>query len=75
MFAFVYSPYTYHLKFNIFPHLVVILTTLGTSKSPNMKTAAKQVWLYFIRRTTQPGYSNTTTKQGDCFKYPPKIPT
>ena len=27
----------------------------------NIKTAAKQVWLYFIRRTTQPGYAGTIT--------------
>ena len=26
----------------------------------NIKTAAKQVWLYFIRRTTRPGYASTT---------------
>ena len=27
----------------------------------NIKTATKQVWLYFIRRTTQPGYAGTIT--------------
>ena len=27
----------------------------------NIKTAAKQVWLYFIRRTTQPGEEDTNT--------------
>ena len=27
----------------------------------NIKTAAKQVWLYFIRRTTQPGEEDTIT--------------
>ena len=27
----------------------------------NIKTAAKQVWLYFIRRTTRPGYAGTAT--------------
>ena len=27
----------------------------------NIKPAAKQVWLYFIRRTTQPGYAGTIT--------------
>ena len=27
----------------------------------NITTAAKQVWLYFIRRTVQPGYMGTTT--------------
>ena len=27
----------------------------------NINTAAKQVWLYFIRRTTQPGYAGTIT--------------
>ena len=58
MFVFVYS--SYHLKLS-FPHPVVILKTLETPKMPNIKTAAKQVWLYFIHRTTQPGYSGTTT--------------
>ena len=58
MFVFVYS--SYHLKLS-FLHLVVILTTLETPKTPNIKTAAKQVWLYFIGRTTQPGYFGTTT--------------
>ena len=52
---FVYS--SYDLK-SSFPHLEVILTTLET---PNIKTATKQVWLYFIHRTTQPRYSGTTT--------------
>ena len=27
----------------------------------NIKTAAKHVWLYFIHRTTQPGYAGSTT--------------
>ena len=27
----------------------------------NIKTASKQVWLYFIRRTTPPEYAGTTT--------------
>ena len=27
----------------------------------NIKTATKQLWLYFIRRTTQPGYAGTIT--------------
>ena len=27
----------------------------------NIKTAAKQVWLYFIRRATRLGYAGTTT--------------
>ena len=27
----------------------------------NIKTAAKQVWLYFIPTTTRPGYAGTTT--------------
>jgi len=26
-----------------------------------LKPTAKQVWLYFIRRTTRPGYTGTTT--------------
>ena len=26
----------------------------------NVKTTAKQVWLYFIRRTTRPGYAGAT---------------
>ena len=42
---FVYS--SYHLKLS-FSHLVVILTTLETPKTANIKTAAKQVWLYFF---------------------------
>ena len=36
------------------------------------KSAAKQVWLYFIRRTARPGYAGTTT---DCFENPQKFPT
>ena len=56
MFVFVYS--SYHPKLS-FPHLVVILTSLETPKTPNNKTAANQVWLYFIRRTTGPGYAGT----------------
>ena len=29
--------------------------------SLNIKTTTKKVWLYFIRRTTRPGYAGTTT--------------
>ena len=29
----------------------------------NFKTAAKQIWLYFIRRTTRPGRDTTTNLQ------------
>ena len=31
------------------------------------KSAAKQVWLYFIHRTARPGYAGTST---DCFENP-----
>ena len=55
----------------------------------NIKTAAKQVWLYFIRRTTRPGYAATTTNlqmvlntpkslylnQATKKKYLPNFPT
>ena len=57
MLVFVYSSYQ---KLS-FQHLVVILTTLETPKTPNIKTAARQVWLYFICRTTWPGYAGTNT--------------
>ena len=68
MFAFVYS--SYHLKLS-FPHLAVILTTLET---PNIKTAAKQVWLYFIHRTMQPGYLGITTNLQIVLNAPPPPP-
>ena len=59
MFVFVYS--SYHLKLSFLHLVIVILTILETPKTPNIKTAAKQVWLYFIHRTTWPGYASTTT--------------
>ena len=36
----------------------------------NIKITAKQVWLFFIRRTMRPGYAGTTYESLDCFEYP-----
>jgi len=30
----------------------------------------EQVCLYFIRRTTRPGYAGTDHEPSDCFEYP-----
>ena len=40
----------------------------------NIKTTAKQVWLYFIRRTTRPGYAGNTTNLQMLLNNP-KFPT
>ena len=40
----------------------------------NIKTPTKQVWLYFIRRTTRPGYAGTTTNLQTVLNTQ-KIPT
>jgi len=43
----------------------------NATPSLNIKTAATNVWLYFIRRTMRLGYVDTTTAESsDYFEYP-----
>ena len=85
MFVFVYIHHTTHQLISSFPHLKVILTTLETPKNifsfnNNMNDNSKQlrppgqeqVWLYFIRRTTRPGYAGTTTNLQIVLNTPQK---